>query len=160
MYIIIAVNNVRHLYTEWEENPNQMILKSKSSITFLPLASTSFQTTDFIQDSENEANDISGDGVTHADSGFLESSLSGGSGLDDDDTSHSSYVKYKSRGVRIKYSPSQLKTIQARVKDSLKNQGVFLYDPFTGAGKDTVWTFAFVGAISTRHPVGHAQKFS
>ena len=135
---IVIVNNVRHLYTEWEENPNQMILKSKSSTTFLPLTSTSLQASDFIQDSENETTDtVNRDGVTHADSGFLESSLSGGSGLDDDDTSHSSYVKCKSRGVtRTKYSPAQLKTIQARVKDSLKNQGVFLYDPFTGAGKE------------------------
>lgn len=139
---IVTVNSVRHLYTEWEENPNKMILKSKSSITFLPLTSTSFQANDFIQDSENEANDaVSRDGVTHADISVLESSLSGGSGLDDDDTSHSSYVKYKSRGViRTKYSPSQLKTIQARVKDSLKSQGVFLYDPFTGAGKPCLWS--------------------
>ncbi len=36
---------------------------------------------------------------------------------------------------REKYSPQQLRAIQERVKESLKRQGVYLYDPLTGAGK-------------------------
>ena len=79
-------------------------------------------------------------------------SFGGGSGIDDD--SHCNNIissqqncktslslqkttkkLVKDKTVREKYSPEQLKAIQARVKDSLKNQGVYLYDPFTGAGR-------------------------
>lgn len=78
--------------------------------------------------------------LTLTDSGFIsvpESSVSGGS--DDDTSSHDGYPRMATRCLpqetRNKYSPEQLKTIQSRVKDSLKNQGVYLYDPVTGAGE-------------------------
>lgn len=156
-----AVNNVRHLYTEWEENPDKMILRSKSSVTLLPVApmdaedndSTGTSKLSFLTDPEAEGNRDNcapgGGGaestVMHADSGFLsvpESSVSGGSGPDDDDTSshdesHSGRCRHSkgSKNAHTKYSPQQLQTIQARVKDSLKSQGVYLYDPVTGAGR-------------------------
>lgn len=150
------MNNVRHLYTEWEENPDKMILRSKSCVTLLPFASSAEDSgmaggskLSFTADSEEESVTPGGEGVLstviQTDSGFLsvpESSISGGSGLDDDDTSshdESSCSKHESCDVdkesSTKYSPEQLQTIQARVKDSLKNQGVYLYDPVTGAGK-------------------------
>lgn len=175
---LIAVSNVRHLYTEWEENPGKMILRSKSSVILLPFAPSLVASQDeratgtsFPPDSEAEGTTESAahgaggsverggarervtqrgveSAFTLTDSGFIsvpESSVSGGSGLDDDDTSShddSHYFKHPfmatTQGITVdrnRYSPQQLKTIQARVKDSLKNQGVFLYDPVTGAGE-------------------------
>ncbi len=200
--VVCPVHNVRHLYTEWEENPDKIILRSKSFTTFLPLSSASFtlipseETTPpptrdpshpvdeycslgpeslktalqgnaggFLSAGESADSAGSGRGkgacqksvVKHADSGFIsvqESSSSGGSSHEDDATSlavsHGNhYRKHKPAVTRlskkqllqerdeekmIKYSPEQLKVIQARVKDSLKNQGVYLYDPITGAG--------------------------
>ena len=197
--IVVVVNNVRHLYPEWEENPGKMILRSKSSVTMLPAPSllsspdkheartlpfldseveeersivhgagekaahATWEKETVIRDGEGGEKGTRADGrvestVTLTDSGFIsvpESSLSGGSGLDDDETSsHDGSHCFKhshglvrcgpqaSKTTRNKYSPEQLKTIQARVKDSLKNQGVYLYDPVTGAGERTghVWS--------------------
>lgn len=202
------MNNVRHLYTEWEENPDKLILRSKSDLTLLPLSPLMTSQSDkylFVsksseQDSNasnleangsNSEENITGEDleygmksvvaieseamitiethgigsvITHADSGFIsvpESSLSAGSSLDDDITSrssshdpplcekpkhHANVAAKRERGrgreraaegdraTRAKYSPEQLKAIQSRVKDSLKNQGVYLYDPITGVG--------------------------
>ncbi len=156
-----VVNNVRHLFTEWEENPDKMILRSKSSVTLLALTPSQDQLAAdtsklFFPDSEGEGNAESvADGnkevesiAMHADSGFISvpASSSDGSGLDDnafsgDDppciATHAGRRCHKPRAAADKasnYSPEQLQTIQARVKDSLKNQGVYLYDPVTGAG--------------------------
>lgn len=181
---VVVVNNVRHLYTEWEENPGKIILRSKSSVTMLPAPSLSSAQDkhDYEGEGTSERGAIHGAGekaphrtqekdrgtcekekaekgtgegrvestVALTDSGFisvLDSSVSGGSGLDDDDTDGSHSYKHShtlarcglqgSKATRSKYSPEQLKTIQARVKDSLKNQGVYLYDPVTGAGERT-----------------------
>ena len=146
------MNNVRHLYTEWEENPDKMILRSKSAVTFLPLL---MQDKPVLEEGKVFLPEIDGEVQSehqeycmhfgekemgsHVDSGFIsvpESSMSSGSGLEDNDSSsHSDSPPLKSvQEKRTKYSPEQLKTIQARVKDSLKNQGVYLYDPVTGAG--------------------------
>lgn len=149
---------MRHLYTEWEENPDTIILRSKSNTTYLPLTSSppptsqcspsqsDVDTTSHTQDTSPPEHDTTQQSqAKSADSAVAESSLSG---VDDNATCHSpsdkapvSEDKHKplltNKGVKTvtKYSPEQLKAIQARVKDSLKNQGVYLYDPITGAGE-------------------------
>ena len=179
---------MRHLYAEWEENPTELILRSKSGVTFLPAvvsgpsgqqSSIDEQTeeqrdpqTALLANTDEPSSDKERVQITYEDSGFLSvpdgSLSSGGSSLDEDtaalsDSMHKpapsappasvsgaphSKTQQRSAGkgnkshaevekenrARAKYSPEQLKAIQARVKDSLKNQGVYLYDPFTGAG--------------------------
>lgn len=194
-FYIIAVKNVRHLYTEWEENPDKMILRNKSSITFLPLPlslpsvikpdledldhkaePTVDPKSDPKVDLKAKIDSDNDDVVTHVDSGFISVPESGGSGLDNDITSptdDNTFARYEcstnpssqrfredvstnpsshrfredvstredvTEGERLarKYSPEQLKDIQARVKDSLKSQGVYLYDPLTGAGREVL----------------------
>ena len=203
---------MRHLYTEWEEFPKELIVRSKTKVTFLP--STTSAKKQYAQDCDRkDENDLEvGENTasTKTESTVeykIEEELEGDrkeSSLRDaeekeevDNTAITSSIakisfqdirdpvpsqspllcpgpppslspqllSYSSsssssppsvplhhsnqnqkplerrgeerrEGQREKYSPEELKAIQARVKSSLENQGVFLYDPVTGAGNN------------------------
>ena len=197
------VNNVRHLYTEWEEFPTELIIRSKTKVTFLPNPITSSLTDappykedrssdNAISSKTEECETMRGsEGVEGtqnfyhykgeekevadcvaitsltskrsfqdiveapallactpcprgASSLLLSSSSSSASSLPSLPHDHFSRSKKPQderedkegkREQREKFSPEELKAIQARVKSSLENQGVFLYDPVTGAGE-------------------------
>jgi len=172
--ILLVVNNVRHLYTEWEEFPSQLIVRSKNKVTFLPsnhsgiTAISDMRNDDTLpatpSSNPQESRRCEVPSTSHseqktrkkADKGNKTSatksfrgnlSLSLGLSNSNNNPAKPHFTRLKKsyphdlderssrEEQREKYSPEELKVIQERVKSSLERQGVFLYDPVTGAGK-------------------------
>ena len=169
---LLAVNNVRHLYTEWEEFPAELIIRNKSKVTFLSasdsekMSAQSHEKNDIVSEATTSCScspgmqrmstsrvdkkaGKRGEGKTVTSSKNTRESLSLPLSTTSPACSHppshfsrfgknhhkESEEKTGKDVHREKYSPEELKVIQDRVKSSLENQGVFLYDPVTGAGR-------------------------